>query len=155
MKENQVVIKLHLCFSAVSYQGHNRREASSTGGEGYRIYERWPNYGGRFVCKSWCERRLQKVSGSVVNPVTFHSPGISVFFFFFQIVSFSRLQRIADRLVEHFVSAGLMVREWDQVKLHGTVINTLFRKDHTGRTCRWQVEQLCLLKKIIVIDTLW
>ncbi|XP_033963372.1 activating signal cointegrator 1 complex subunit 1 [Pseudochaenichthys georgianus] len=40
-----------------------------------------------------------------------------------------KLQLIADRLVEHFVSAGLMVREWDRVKLHGTVINTLFRKD--------------------------
>lgn len=43
-----------------------------------------------------------------------------------------RLQKIADRLVEHFVSAGLMVREWDRVKLHGTVMNTLFRKDSTG-----------------------
>nr|XP_020505650.1 activating signal cointegrator 1 complex subunit 1 [Labrus bergylta] len=42
-----------------------------------------------------------------------------------------RLQVIADRLVEHFVSAGLMVREWDRVKLHGTVMNTLFRKDST------------------------
>lgn len=44
-----------------------------------------------------------------------------------------RLQVIADRLVEHFVSAGLMVREWDRVKLHGTVMNTLFRKDSTGK----------------------
>lgn len=44
-----------------------------------------------------------------------------------------RLQEIADRLVEHFVSAGLMVREWDTVKLHATVINTLFRKDSTGK----------------------
>lgn len=43
-----------------------------------------------------------------------------------------RLQAIAERLVEHFVSAGLMVREWDRVKLHGTVMNTLFRKDSTG-----------------------
>ncbi|XP_041671455.1 activating signal cointegrator 1 complex subunit 1 [Cheilinus undulatus] len=43
-----------------------------------------------------------------------------------------KLQVIADRLVEHFVSAGLMVREWDRVKLHGTVMNTLFRKDSTG-----------------------
>ncbi|XP_061564005.1 activating signal cointegrator 1 complex subunit 1 [Cololabis saira] len=42
-----------------------------------------------------------------------------------------KLQTIADRLVEHFVSAGLMVREWDRVKLHGTVMNTLFRKDST------------------------
>ncbi|XP_072229374.1 activating signal cointegrator 1 complex subunit 1 [Leuresthes tenuis] len=42
-----------------------------------------------------------------------------------------KLQMIADRLVEHFVSAGLMAREWDRVKLHGTVMNTLFRKDST------------------------
>lgn len=42
-----------------------------------------------------------------------------------------KLQVIADRLVEHFASAGLMVREWDRVKLHGTVMNTLFRKDST------------------------
>ncbi|KAJ3608190.1 hypothetical protein NHX12_025240 [Muraenolepis orangiensis] len=43
-----------------------------------------------------------------------------------------RLQVMADRLVEHFVSAGLMVREWDKVKLHGTLMNTLFRKDSTA-----------------------
>ncbi|XP_051795013.1 activating signal cointegrator 1 complex subunit 1 isoform X1 [Acanthochromis polyacanthus] len=42
-----------------------------------------------------------------------------------------KLQVIADRLVEHFVSTGLMTREWDRVKLHGTVMNTLFRKDST------------------------
>ncbi|XP_047233458.1 activating signal cointegrator 1 complex subunit 1 isoform X1 [Girardinichthys multiradiatus] len=42
-----------------------------------------------------------------------------------------RLQMIADRMVEYFVSVGLMVREWDRVKLHGTVMNTLFRKDST------------------------
>ncbi|KAG5855483.1 activating signal cointegrator 1 complex subunit 1 [Anguilla rostrata] len=40
-----------------------------------------------------------------------------------------RLQVMADQLVEHFVAAGLMVREWDRVKLHATVMNTLFRKD--------------------------
>nr|XP_055032567.1 activating signal cointegrator 1 complex subunit 1 [Misgurnus anguillicaudatus]XP_055032568.1 activating signal cointegrator 1 complex subunit 1 [Misgurnus anguillicaudatus]XP_055032569.1 activating signal cointegrator 1 complex subunit 1 [Misgurnus anguillicaudatus] len=40
-----------------------------------------------------------------------------------------KLQQIADRLVECFVSAGLMEREWDKVKIHGTVMNTLFRKD--------------------------
>ncbi|XP_036428351.1 activating signal cointegrator 1 complex subunit 1 [Colossoma macropomum] len=40
-----------------------------------------------------------------------------------------RLQQIADRLVESFVAAGLMVKEWDRVKLHATVMNTLFRKD--------------------------
>ncbi|XP_075999657.1 activating signal cointegrator 1 complex subunit 1 [Genypterus blacodes] len=42
-----------------------------------------------------------------------------------------KLQVIADQLVEHFVSAGLMVREWDRVKLHGTVMNTVFRRDST------------------------
>lgn len=45
-----------------------------------------------------------------------------------------KLQVIADRLVEHFVSCGLMVREWDRVKLHGTVMNTLFRKDSTAES---------------------
>lgn len=40
-----------------------------------------------------------------------------------------KLQQIADRLVECFVSAGLMERERDRVKLHATVMNTLFRKD--------------------------
>ncbi|XP_067286462.1 activating signal cointegrator 1 complex subunit 1 [Pseudorasbora parva] len=40
-----------------------------------------------------------------------------------------KLQQIADRLVECFVSAGLMERERDRVKLHGTVMNTLFRRD--------------------------
>lgn len=39
------------------------------------------------------------------------------------------LQLLADKLVEHFVASGLMVKEWDRVKLHGTVMNTLFRKD--------------------------
>ncbi|XP_068610331.1 activating signal cointegrator 1 complex subunit 1 isoform X2 [Brachionichthys hirsutus] len=40
-----------------------------------------------------------------------------------------RLQVIAGRLAEHFVAAGLMVRERERVKLHGTVMNTLFRRD--------------------------
>ncbi|KAJ8013563.1 hypothetical protein DPEC_G00031060 [Dallia pectoralis] len=44
------------------------------------------------------------------------------------------LQAIADRLLDHFVSTGLMVREWDRVKLHGTVMNTLFRKDASADT---------------------
>ncbi|XP_072312561.1 activating signal cointegrator 1 complex subunit 1 [Eucyclogobius newberryi] len=44
-----------------------------------------------------------------------------------------KLQALADRLVEHFVSLGLMVREWDRVKLHGTVMNTLFRKDSAAK----------------------
>ncbi|XP_077406868.1 activating signal cointegrator 1 complex subunit 1 isoform X2 [Vanacampus margaritifer] len=40
-----------------------------------------------------------------------------------------KLQVIADRLVEYFVSVGQMAREWDRVKLHATVMNTRFRKD--------------------------
>ncbi|NXT81070.1 ASCC1 protein, partial [Zapornia atra] len=40
-----------------------------------------------------------------------------------------RLQAIADQLVERFVASGLMLKEWDRVKLHATVMNTLFRKD--------------------------
>ncbi|XP_043087092.1 activating signal cointegrator 1 complex subunit 1 [Puntigrus tetrazona] len=38
-----------------------------------------------------------------------------------------KLQQITDRLVECFSAAGLMERE--RVKIHGTVMNTLFRKD--------------------------
>ncbi|KAM8923946.1 activating signal cointegrator 1 complex subunit 1 [Pelodytes ibericus] len=40
-----------------------------------------------------------------------------------------RLQLLADRLVQRFVSSGLMLKEWDRVKLHATVMNTLFRRD--------------------------
>ncbi|XP_074010775.1 activating signal cointegrator 1 complex subunit 1 isoform X2 [Numenius arquata] len=42
---------------------------------------------------------------------------------------FVKLQVIADQLVERFVASGLMLREWDRVKLHATVMNTVFRKD--------------------------
>uniref|UniRef100_A0A8C5JI92 Activating signal cointegrator 1 complex subunit 1 n=1 Tax=Junco hyemalis TaxID=40217 RepID=A0A8C5JI92_JUNHY len=42
-----------------------------------------------------------------------------------------RLQMLADQLVERFVASGLMLKEWDRVKLHATVMNTLFRKDPT------------------------
>ena len=31
--------------------------------------------------------------------------------------------------VEKFVSSGLMKKEYDKVKLHATLLNTLFRKD--------------------------
>nr|XP_016847684.1 PREDICTED: activating signal cointegrator 1 complex subunit 1 isoform X1 [Anolis carolinensis]XP_016847685.1 PREDICTED: activating signal cointegrator 1 complex subunit 1 isoform X1 [Anolis carolinensis] len=41
----------------------------------------------------------------------------------------SKLQLIADRMMERFVTSGLMMKEWDRVKLHATVMNTLFRKD--------------------------
>ena len=40
-----------------------------------------------------------------------------------------RLQGLADQLVERFTSSGLMQRDYDRVKLHVTVMNTLFRKD--------------------------
>ncbi|XP_070539083.1 activating signal cointegrator 1 complex subunit 1-like [Ptychodera flava] len=40
-----------------------------------------------------------------------------------------KLQVIADNLVEKFVSSGLMQKEYEKVKLHCTVMNTLFRKD--------------------------
>ena len=41
---------------------------------------------------------------------------------------------MADYIVERFVSAGFMKKEYDNVKLHATVINTNFKrktdKDH-------------------------
>ena len=39
-----------------------------------------------------------------------------------------RLQEVADFIVERLVSAGVMEREYDRVKLHATVINTKLRK---------------------------
>ncbi|XP_052272061.1 activating signal cointegrator 1 complex subunit 1-like isoform X6 [Dreissena polymorpha] len=45
-----------------------------------------------------------------------------------------RLQSIADRLVDRFSTSGLMQRDYERVKLHVTVMNTLFRKDPTGTT---------------------
>ncbi len=39
---------------------------------------------------------------------------------------------LADRLVDTFSTAGLMTREYDRVKLHITVMNTLMRKDPSG-----------------------
>ncbi|XP_006835931.1 PREDICTED: activating signal cointegrator 1 complex subunit 1 [Chrysochloris asiatica] len=41
----------------------------------------------------------------------------------------NRLQELADRVLERFHSSGLTVKEWNTVKLHATVMNTLFRKD--------------------------
>ena len=43
-----------------------------------------------------------------------------------------RLQMVIDRIVDKFTSAGIMTQELDHVKLHVTVMNTLFRKDPTG-----------------------
>lgn len=39
---------------------------------------------------------------------------------------------MADGLVERFVSSGLMQRQYDRVKLHITMMNTMFRKDSSG-----------------------
>ncbi|XP_008580813.1 PREDICTED: activating signal cointegrator 1 complex subunit 1 isoform X2 [Galeopterus variegatus] len=41
----------------------------------------------------------------------------------------NRLQELVDRVLEHFQASGLIVKEWNSVKLHATVMNTLFRKD--------------------------
>ncbi|XP_038051145.1 activating signal cointegrator 1 complex subunit 1-like [Patiria miniata] len=41
----------------------------------------------------------------------------------------NKLQLICDSLVDRFVSAGLMQRDYDRVKIHVTLINTLFRKE--------------------------
>ncbi|KAK2098482.1 activating signal cointegrator 1 complex subunit [Saguinus oedipus] len=36
---------------------------------------------------------------------------------------------LVDRVLERFQASGLIVKEWNSVKLHATVMNTLFRKD--------------------------
>lgn len=41
----------------------------------------------------------------------------------------NRLQELVDRVLECFQASGLIVKEWNSVKLHATVMNTLFRKD--------------------------
>ncbi|VTJ77324.1 Hypothetical predicted protein, partial [Marmota monax] len=41
----------------------------------------------------------------------------------------NRLQELVDRVLERFQASGLTVKEWNSVKLHATVMNTLFRKD--------------------------
>uniref|UniRef100_A0A8C6Y3Z8 Activating signal cointegrator 1 complex subunit 1 n=1 Tax=Naja naja TaxID=35670 RepID=A0A8C6Y3Z8_NAJNA len=41
----------------------------------------------------------------------------------------NRLQLLADGLVDQFATSGLMRREWGRVKLHATVMNTVFRND--------------------------
>ncbi len=39
------------------------------------------------------------------------------------------LQRLADGLVDRFVASGLMSRQYDRVKVHLTLLNSLFRTD--------------------------
>jgi len=43
--------------------------------------------------------------------------------------SLDLLQQIADRLMNKFVEAGLAKKQYDRVKLHVTVINSLMRKE--------------------------
>jgi len=43
-----------------------------------------------------------------------------------------KLQMIADRIVDHFCSQNLMTQQYDRVKIHATVMNTLFRRDPSG-----------------------
>ena len=49
-------------------------------------------------------------------------------------ITYFRLQRLADALVERFVSKGLMKKEYDRVKLHATVMNTKLRSDSERQT---------------------
>lgn len=46
----------------------------------------------------------------------------------------SRLQELVDRVLERFQALGLIVKEWTSVKLHATVMNTLLRKDPSGKS---------------------
>ena len=43
-----------------------------------------------------------------------------------------KLQALSDALVDIFVSEGIISRQYDRVKLHLTLMNTLFRKEDTG-----------------------
>lgn len=45
-----------------------------------------------------------------------------------------RLQRLADDLVDKFSRTGLMQKDFNKVKLHITIMNTLMRKDPDGAT---------------------
>lgn len=42
------------------------------------------------------------------------------------------LEIICNQLAEKFMSAGLMQKDYDRVKLHATIMNTLFRKEPSG-----------------------
>ncbi|XP_037777137.1 activating signal cointegrator 1 complex subunit 1-like [Penaeus monodon] len=44
------------------------------------------------------------------------------------------LQTIADSLVDEFVKAGLVTKQYERVKLHITLMNTIFRRDSDGVT---------------------
>ena len=40
-----------------------------------------------------------------------------------------RLQKIADHVVQTFVDCDLMERQYERVKIHATLMNTLFRME--------------------------
>ena len=44
-------------------------------------------------------------------------------------ISIFRLQCLVDDLTSKFIAANLMLKQYDRVKLHATVMNTLFRKE--------------------------
>ena len=52
----------------------------------------------------------------------------------FDCSTFTRLQNLADALVDKLVSEGLMKREYDRVKLHATVMNTKQRDSPDEQT---------------------
>ena len=52
--------------------------------------------------------------------------------FFPFIFPLQRLEIICNQLAEKFMSAGLMQKDYDRVKLHATIMNTLFRKEPSG-----------------------
>lgn len=81
-----------------------------------------------------CRDFISHMLPSLAEKQEADSAGISPWFTLLCSFSFClcRLQMIADQLVERFVASGLMLKEWDRVKLHATVMNTLFRKDPSG-----------------------
>ncbi|XP_023319708.1 activating signal cointegrator 1 complex subunit 1-like [Eurytemora carolleeae] len=40
-----------------------------------------------------------------------------------------QLQDVAEKIIDRFVESGLMKREYERIKFHVTLMNTLFRKD--------------------------
>jgi len=48
-----------------------------------------------------------------------------------KVVNCDKLQQAAEKIIDKFVFAGLMKREYEKVKLHATLMNTLFRKEDT------------------------
>ena len=105
--------------------------------------------------------KMDQTSEGLSNKSCCNVVNLQSFKLYFFLMLLLRLQVIADQLVEHFVSVGLMIREWDRVKLHGTLMNTLFRRDSAGKDITRCVSVLCKKnkqmteKKKKVIDWLW